>query len=80
MCIRDRYIIGGKTGTAETQPRGNNQYVVSFIGYAPADDPRIAIYVVVDRPNSDKQDDAKYATRIVKSVLTEVLPCLLYTS
>lgn len=68
------YIIGGKTGTAETQPRGNNQYVVSFIGYAPADDPRIAIYVVVDRPNSDKQDDAKYATRIVKSVLTEVLP------
>lgn len=48
--------------------------MVSFIGYAPADDPRIAIYVVVDRPNSDKQDDAKYATRIVKSVLTEVLP------
>lgn len=59
---------------AAFQSRRNNQYVVSFIGYAPADDPRIAIYVVVDRPNSDKQDDAKYATRIVKSVLTEVLP------
>lgn len=68
------YIIGGKTGTAETQPRGNRQYVVSFIGFAPADDPQIAIYVVVDRPNSDKQDDAKYATRIVRSILTEVLP------
>lgn len=70
------YLIGGKTGTAETQPRGNKEYVVSFIGFAPADDPQIAIYVVVDRPNTEKQDDAKFATRIVKSVLTEVLPYL----
>ena len=70
------YMIGGKTGTAETLPRGNNQYVVSFMGYAPADDPEIAIYVVVDRPNVFIQDDAKYATRIVRKILTEVLPCL----
>ncbi|HIV90834.1 MAG TPA: penicillin-binding protein 2 [Candidatus Eisenbergiella stercoravium] len=70
------YLIGGKTGTAETQPRGNNEYVVSFMGYAPADDPEIAIYVVVDRPNAQNQDDAKYATRIVRSILTEVLPYL----
>ncbi len=70
------YLIGGKTGTAETQPRGNGEYVVSFMGYAPADDPEIAIYVVVDRPNAEKQDDAKFATRIVRSILTEVLPYL----
>ena len=70
------YMIGGKTGTAETLPRGNNEYVVSFMGYAPADDPQIAIYVVVDRPNVPFQDDAKYATKIVKSILTEVLPYL----
>ena len=70
------YMIGGKTGTAETLPRGNNEYVVSFLGYAPADDPQIAIYVVVDRPNVQYQDDAKYATRIVRSILTEVLPYL----
>lgn len=70
------YMIGGKTGTAETLPRGNKEYVVSFMGYAPADDPQIAIYVVVDRPNVAIQDDAKYATRIVKKVLTEVLPYL----
>lgn len=68
------YIIGGKTGTAETLPRKNGEYVVSFMGYAPADDPQIAIYVVVDRPNTWLQDDAKYATRIVRSILTEVLP------
>ena len=70
------YMIGGKTGTAETLPRGNNEYVVSFMGYAPADDPQIVIYVVVDRPNVWPQDDAKHATRIVKKVLTEVLPYL----
>ena len=68
------YMIGGKTGTAETLPRKNGQYVVSFMGYAPADDPQIAIYVVVDRPNVQYQDDAKHATRIVRKILTEVLP------
>ena len=68
------YMIGGKTGTAETIPRDKVQYVVSFMGYAPADDPQIAIYVVVDRPNVFAQADAKYATRIVRKVLTEVLP------
>ncbi len=70
------YAIGGKTGTAETIPRDNGEYVVSFMGYAPADDPQIAIYVVVDRPNAAPQDDAKFATGIVRNVLTEVLPYL----
>ena len=68
------YAIGGKTGTAETLPRGNGEYVVSFMGYAPADNPQIAIYVVVDRANAVRQDDAKFATGIVRNVLTEVLP------
>lgn len=70
------YMIGGKTGTAETLPRKNNEYVVSFMGYAPADNPEIAIYVVVDRPNVFAQDDARHATKIVRKVLTEVLPYL----
>ncbi|MCR4902593.1 MAG: cell division protein FtsI [Butyrivibrio sp.] len=70
------YMIGGKTGTAETIPRDKTNYVVSFMGYAPADDPQIAIYVVVDRPNAQYQADAKFATRIVRKVLTEVLPYL----
>ena len=69
-------MIGGKTGTAETLPRGNDEYVVSFMGYAPVDDPQIAIYVVVDRPNIQYQDNARQATGIVRNVLTEVLPYL----
>ncbi|MCM1262744.1 MAG: penicillin-binding transpeptidase domain-containing protein [Butyrivibrio sp.] len=70
------YMIGGKTGTAQTLPRGNGQYVVSFMGYAPADDPKYAIYVVVDRPNVPDQSTARYATEIVRNILTEVLPYL----
>ncbi len=70
------YMIGGKTGTAETLPRGNDEYVVSFMGYAPVDDPQIAIYVVVDRPNIQYQATARQATGIVRNVLTEVLPYL----
>ena len=46
------------------------------MGYAPADDPQIAIYVVVDRANASPQDDAKFATGIVRNVLTELLPYL----
>jgi len=75
------YMIGGKTGTAETidqntHTRSEEEYVVSFMGYAPADDPQVAIYVVVDRPNAAKQDDAKFATQIVRNILTEALPYL----
>lgn len=68
------YAIGGKTGTAEMIPRNKKNYVVSFMGYAPADNPQIAIYVVVDRPNTSRQDDAKFATGIVRNILTEALP------
>lgn len=68
------YEIGGKTGTAETAPRGTHDYVVSFLCHAPANDPEIVCYVVVDRPNVSKQEDAKYATTLTRSILTEVLP------
>ena len=69
------YLIGGKTGTAQTLPRGNGEYVVSFIGFAPADDPQIAIYVVIDRPNMpDQTGGTRQAAIIAKYVLTEVLP------
>lgn len=68
------YRIGGKTGTAETIPRDRTNYVLSFMGFAPADNPQIAIYVVVDRPNSWAQDSVSYAMGITRNILTEVLP------
>lgn len=74
------YSIGGKTGTAETVVNGvrsDTDYVVSFMGYAPADDPQIAIYVVIDRPNMpDQSAGTAEACIITKEILTEVLPYL----
>lgn len=70
------YAIGGKTGTAEKVPRDHQHYVVSFIGFAPVDDPQVVIYVVVNEPNAIGQAQAHstFATKIVRDVLTEVLP------
>lgn len=69
------YRIGGKTGTAETSGDGKQNYVVSFMGFAPADNPQIAIYVVIDRPNAASQDQAtRRACLLCRSILTDVLP------
>lgn len=71
------YRIGGKTGTAEHSGDGKQDYVVSFMGFAPADDPQIAIYVVIDRPNAPEQDLAtRYACLLCRDILTDVLPYL----
>lgn len=72
----DGYSMGGKTGTAEKVPRGNGKYLVSFIGFAPLDDPQVAIYVVVDEPHTDAQANSVYAQELAKNILTEVLPYL----
>ncbi len=68
------YRIGGKTGTAEKYPRKTGNYVVSFMGFAPADDPQIVIYTVIDTPNVESQPHASYATKLTRDILTEVLP------
>lgn len=70
------YMIGGKTGTAEKLPRKTGNYVVSFIGFAPADDPQIVIYTVIDEPNAKDQATARFATVLTRDILTEVLPYL----
>ena len=68
------YRIGGKTGTAEKYPRKRGNYLVSFIGFAPADDPQIAFYTVIDEPNVPSQASARYATVLTREYLTELLP------
>jgi len=68
------YRIGGKTGTAETLPRGNGHYVVSFMGYAPYEDPQIAIYVVINQINMESEEQTSEACLLVHDILTEVLP------
>lgn len=68
------YLIGGKTGTAEMYPRGTGNYVVSFVGFAPVDDPQVVVYVVIDRPNVDHQPHSTFAQEICKNIMTELLP------
>ncbi len=68
------YTMGGKTGTAEKLPRDNGEYVLSFVGFAPLDDPQVVVYVVVDEPNADNQEPTVYATSIARNIFTELLP------
>ncbi len=68
------YSMGGKTGTAQKLPREADTYVVSISAYAPAENPQLFIYVVIDEPNDGKQDQARFASELAKSILEEVLP------
>ncbi len=72
------YAVGGKTGTAEKYPRSAENYLVSFIGFAPADNPQIMVYVAIDTPNlpGKEQAHSSFATQIVQKILTESLPYL----
>ncbi len=74
----DGYSMGGKTGTAQkiSEDTGTygRDYLVSFIGFAPLDNPQVVVYVVVDEPNTQYQADSKYAQYIAKQIMREILP------
>ena len=70
------YSSGGKTGTAEKLPRGNKKYIVSFITFAPVENPQVLMYVAVDEPNAEEQADSKYPQYIAQGILSELLPYL----
>lgn len=70
----DGYSLGGKTGTAEKIPRKQGNYLVSFLGFAPYENPEIVIYCIVDEPNSADQPHSYYAQNIVREILEEIYP------
>ena len=70
------YAMAGKTGTAEKIPRDKTNYLVSFIGFAPADSPQVVLYVVVDEPNAPKQSTSSFAQEIWKNIMKQALPYL----
>lgn len=79
----DGYKMGGKTGTAEKISPGDTDtvrdktnYVISYIGYAPQDDPQVVVYVVIDEPNVEDQAHSKMAQEVSKGIMEEVLPYL----
>lgn len=68
------YSMGGKTGTAEKYPRRNGKYLVSFIGFAPVEDPQVLVYVVINEPNVENQAQSSLATNLAKDIFTELFP------
>lgn len=70
------YSMGGKTGTAQKLPRGQGNYLVSFIGFAPVDNPHLLVYVVVDEPNAEEEFHSTFAQEIAKGIFEETLPYL----
>lgn len=74
------YDIGAKTGTAEKLPRGNGKYLLSYLGYAPQNNPEIVIYVLVDEPNVENQDDSSLVKKLAKSIMEEAFPYLGITT
>ena len=69
------YSMGGKTGTAQKGNRDDKKYVVSFIGFAPVENPEVLVYVVIDEANVilEKQSSA-LATELAKRIFTDLLP------
>lgn len=70
------YSVAGKTGTAQKNPRSENKWLISFIGHAPADNPKFAIYVIIDEAYGTNGTSGSSADVIKLShdILEELLP------
>lgn len=73
------YRVGGKTGTAQKAKDGRyleNNYIVSFIGTAPSNDPQVVVYTAIDNPKGTVQFGGTVAAPIVGRMLSDILPLL----
>ncbi|MDC3416484.1 stage V sporulation protein D [Aquibacillus salsiterrae] len=74
------YRVGGKTGTAQKVGEDgkymSNNYIVSFIGFAPADDPEIVVYLAIDNPKNTLQFGGVVAAPIVGNIIGDSLRAL----
>lgn len=70
------YSVAGKTGTAQKSPRSENKWLISFIGHAPADNPKFAIYVIIDEPDGTTGTSGNSADvlQLSHDILERLLP------
>ena len=69
------YSIGGKTATSQTLPRSANRYISSFLGFAPADDPRVLALCIIHDPQGVYYGGT-VAAPVVRSIFENILPYL----
>lgn len=75
----DGYRVGGKTGTAQKVKDGHyldNNYILSFVGFLPADDPQVVVYFAIDNPKGVQQFGGVIAGPPAKAILTDSIKAL----
>ena len=68
------YDVGGKTGTAQHHDKSDKTYLLSFLGFAPYDNPKVVCYTIVDAPQVDNPGSSSYACKLFSAIMTEALP------
>ena len=69
------YRIGGKTATSQTLPRSAKRYISSFVGFAPADDPKVLAMIVIHNPQGIYYGGT-IAAPVIRTVFENILPYL----
>lgn len=75
----DGYRVGGKTGTAQKVNNGvymTGNYIVSFIGFLPANDPKVVVYLAIDNPKGVTQYGGTVSAPIVKNIMEDAIVAL----
>lgn len=75
----DGYRVGGKTGTAQKVSNGvylHGNYIVSFIGFLPANDPKAVVYLAIDNPKGITQYGGTVSAPIVKNIMEDIIVAL----
>lgn len=67
------FMVGGKTATSETLPRGQGKYISSFIGFAPADDPEIIAIAIINHPQGTYYGGT-IAAPVIRQLFENILP------
>ena len=69
------YAVGGKTATSQTLPRSEHRYISSFLGFAPADDPKVLVIAIINNPKGTYYGGL-IAAPVVKEIMENILPYL----
>ena len=69
------YAIGGKTAPSQTLPRSEHRYISSFLGFAPADDPKVLVIAIINNPKGTYYGGL-IAAPVVKEIMENILPYL----